>query len=29
MIGEYKLENRIGKGACSEVYITKKLGETI
>ena len=27
MIGEYKLENRIGKGAFSEVYITKKLGE--
>ena len=27
MIGEYQLENRIGKGAFSEVYITKKLGE--
>ena len=25
MIGEYKLENRIGKGAFSEVYITKNI----
>ena len=27
MFGEYKLENKIGKGAFSEVYITKKTGE--